>query len=94
MKTRNKQELIDSVEIEIGDIVSELINKYYGDFVETDRDYSRVLRSITRQVEIEVFKGKASPEEVLEYLRKIKSKKGIAKLVLSYMISNAIERSE
>jgi len=75
MKTQYKRKLIDGVESVIGDIVAELIDRYYGDKVESEFDYEKILYSIARQIKQEVFNNKATPEDVIEYLNKLRTKK-------------------
>jgi uncharacterized Rmd1/YagE family protein len=91
MKTQYRRKLIDTIESVVGDIVSELIDKYYSDRVETDYDYERILYSIARQVKQEVFNNKATLNDVIEYLEKLRSRRSVAKLVLSYFIARSIE---
>ncbi|MEM0000851.1 MAG: hypothetical protein QXH02_05130 [Desulfurococcaceae archaeon] len=91
MKTQYRRKLIDSIESVIGDLVSDIIGKYYGERVETDYDYERILYSIARQVKQEVFDNKAAFNDIIEYLSKLRAKRNLAKLVLSYMISRALE---
>jgi uncharacterized Rmd1/YagE family protein len=91
MKTKYRRKLIDTIESVVGDIVSELIDKYYSDRVETDYDYERILYSIARQVKQEVFNNKATLNDVIEYLEKLRSRRSVAKLVLSYFIARSIE---
>jgi uncharacterized Rmd1/YagE family protein len=91
MKTKYRRKLIDTIESVVGDIVSELIDKYYSDRVETDYEYERILYSIARQVKEEVFNNKATLNDVIEYLEKLRSRRSVAKLVLSYFIARSIE---
>jgi uncharacterized Rmd1/YagE family protein len=91
MKTKYRRKLIDTIESVVGDIVSELIDKYYSDRVETDYDYERILYSIARQVKQEIFNNKATLNDVIEYLEKLRSRRSVAKLVLSYFIARSIE---
>jgi uncharacterized Rmd1/YagE family protein len=91
MKTQYRRKLIDTIESVVGDIVSELIDKYYSDRVETDYDYERILYSIASQVKQEVFNNKATLNDVIEYLEKLRSRRSVAKLVLSYFIARSIE---
>jgi uncharacterized Rmd1/YagE family protein len=91
MKTQYRRKLIDTIESVVGDIVSELIDKYYGDRVETDYDYERILYSIAHQVKQEIFNNKATLNDVIEYLEKLRSRRSVAKLVLSYFIARSIE---
>ncbi|MEM0002126.1 MAG: hypothetical protein QXS24_02350 [Desulfurococcaceae archaeon] len=94
MRAQYRRKLIDIVENTIGDIVSELIDKYYGDSIESDYDYERILYSIAHQVKQEIFNNKATLNDVVDYLSKLRSKKSIAKLIVSYMISRALEEPE
>ncbi|MEM4717381.1 MAG: hypothetical protein QXE81_01300 [Desulfurococcaceae archaeon] len=94
MRAQYRRKLIDSVENTIGDIVNELIDKYYGDKVESEYDYEKILYNIAHIVKYEVFNNKATLDEVITYLSSIKSKKSIGKLVLSYMISRALEETD
>ncbi|MEM0004010.1 MAG: hypothetical protein QXE10_04800 [Desulfurococcaceae archaeon] len=94
MKAQYRRKLIDSIENTIGDIVNELIDKYYGDRIETEYDYEKILYSIAHQVKQEVFDNKAALNDVIEYLNKLRNKKSIAKLIISYMISRALEEPE
>jgi len=91
MKTKYRRKLIDTIESVVGDLVSELIDKYYSDRVETDYEYERILYSIARQVKQEVFNNKATLNDVIEYLEKLRSRRSVAKLVLSYFIARSIE---
>jgi uncharacterized Rmd1/YagE family protein len=91
MKTQYRRKLIDTIESVVGDIVSELIDKYYSDRVETDYDYERILYSIAHQVKQEIFNNKATLNDVIEYLEKLRSRRSVAKLVLSYFIARSIE---
>ncbi|MCC6053756.1 MAG: hypothetical protein LM589_00320 [Thermosphaera sp.] len=91
MKTKYRRKLIDTIESVVGDIVSELIDKYYSDRVETDYDYERILYSIAHQVKQEVFNNNATLNDVIEYLEKLRSRRSVAKLVLSYFIARSIE---
>jgi uncharacterized Rmd1/YagE family protein len=91
MKTKYRRKLIDTIESVVGDIVSELIDKYYSDRVETDYEYERILYSIARQVKQEVFNNKSTLNDVIEYLEKLRSRRSVAKLVLSYFIARSIE---
>lgn len=94
MKSQYRRKLLDAVESAIGDIVNDVIDKYYGDKVETDYDYERVLYAIARLVKQEVYGGKASLNDIVDYLMKLRSKKSFAKLVLSYLVARALEEGE
>lgn len=94
MKSQYRRKLIDAIDSVIGDIIDDIINKYYGDLVETDHDYEKILYAIARYVRQEVFGGKASLNDIVDYLTKLRSKKSLAKLVLSYLIAKALEESE
>lgn len=94
MKTQYRRKLIDSIENVIGDLVNDIIDKYYGERVETDYDYEKILYSIARQIKQEVFDNKAAFDDVIEYLSRLRTKRNFAKLVLSYMVSRALEEPE
>jgi len=93
MKAQYRRKLIDGVESVVGDIVNEIIDKYYSDKVETDVEYERILYSIARQIKQEVFANKATINDVINYLAKLRNKRSVAKLVLSYMIARALEEN-
>lgn len=93
MKTQYRRKLIDSVENVIGDLVYDIIDKYYGDRVESEYDYEKILYSIARYIKQEVFNNKATLNDIIEYLDRLKAKRNLARLVLSYMISRAVEES-
>ncbi|MEM4557301.1 MAG: hypothetical protein QW123_03310 [Desulfurococcaceae archaeon] len=94
MKSQYRRKMLDAVESVIGDIVSEIVDKYYGDKVETDYDYEKILYSIAKFIKQEVYGGNATLDDIVNYLTKLRSKKNFAKLVLSYLIAQSIEGGE
>lgn len=94
MRTQYRRKLIDSIENAIGDIVNELIDKYYGDKVESEYDYERILFTIANITRHEVFNSNADLEDVIRYLERLKSNKAVARLVISYLISRALDESD
>lgn len=78
----------------VGDIIEELIEKYYSDRVERYMDYEELLYMIGKEISNNVFKGRAIPEEIEAYLYKLREKKGYAKLILSYLIGKTLESME
>lgn len=94
MRAQYRRKLIDSVESVVGDLVNDIIDRYYGDRVESEYDYEKILYYIARHIKQEVFSNKASFDEVVEYLSKLRTKGSLAKLVLSYMISKALEEPD
>jgi len=94
MKTRYQRKLINSVENAVGDLVYDVIDKYYGDRIESEPDYEKILFSIARFIKQEVFNNKATFDDVIEYLNRLRSRRNLAKLVLSYVISRALDEQE
>lgn len=94
MRTQYKRKLIDSIESAVGDIINELIDRYYGEKVETDLDYEKLVYTIARYIKREVFNNRASLNEVIDYLTRLRTKKSLARLVLSYLIAMALEEPE
>ncbi|MEM4481950.1 MAG: hypothetical protein QXK88_05500 [Desulfurococcaceae archaeon] len=94
MRTQYKRKLIDSIESTVGDIINDLIDKYYGDRVETELEYERLIYSIARCIRREVFENNASLNEIIEYLNKLRTKKSSARFVLSYLIATALEEPD
>ena len=91
MKAQYKRKLIDSVDNAIGDIIEEISDKYYSDAVTSNFEYEKILYSIAHQIRKEVFNNNATIDDVINYLNNLRTKKSIARLVLSYMIARARE---
>lgn len=94
MKSQYRRKLIDTIDDLIGDIVDDIVNRYYSDLVESDYDYERVLYTIARYIKQEVFEDKASINDIIEYLSRLRTKKSLAKLVLSYLVAKALDERE
>lgn len=94
MKSYYKKKVVSAVDNVIGDIIDEILDKYYSDYVETKYEYERLLYKIVERVKQEVFNNNATPEDVIEYFKNLRSKKHQAKLVLSYLIAAALEELE
>lgn len=94
MKSQYRRKLVDTIDNLIGDIVDDIINRYYGDLVETDHDYERILYAIARYIKQEVFEDKATVNDIIEYLSRLRTKKSFARLILSYLVARALEERE
>jgi len=91
---RMDEEIVEVVDRTVGDIIDELIERYYGDKVDQYIEYEELLAKIADEIMSLVFKGRASPVELEAYLRKLREKKGYARLVLSYLIGKTLELRE
>ncbi|MGB9826980.1 MAG: hypothetical protein ACPLSM_00485 [Thermosphaera sp.] len=93
MSSDAEESVVDVVDEAIGDILEELLEKYYGDNLESEEDYDELVYNIVSSIRKEVFKGKADVAEIREFLYKLREKPQIAKLVLSYIIGNYFEKA-
>jgi oligoribonuclease NrnB/cAMP/cGMP phosphodiesterase (DHH superfamily) len=83
LSNNTEETVVDIIDEAIGDILEELLEKYYGDNLESEEDYDELIYNIVNSIKKEVFKGKADVAEI----------RHIAKLVLSYIIGNYFEKT-
>jgi len=94
LSSNNTEEtVVDIIDEAIGDILEELLEKYYGDNLESEEDYDELIYNIVNFIKKEVFKGKADVAEIRDFLYRFREKPHIAKLVLSYIIGNYFEKT-
>ncbi|ADV65331.1 hypothetical protein [Desulfurococcus mucosus] len=94
MPRRSSTEAAKIVEEVVGDIIDELVEKYYSDKVDEYVEYEELLAKIADEITRVVFKGKATVDDIEAYLYRLREKKGYAKLILSYLIGRALELRE
>ncbi|MEM0377869.1 MAG: hypothetical protein QXP68_02480 [Thermosphaera sp.] len=88
-----EESIVEMVDEVIGDILEELLERYYGDSLESEEDYEELLITIVNSVKKEVFKGRGDVSDIREFLLRLRDKPQIAKLILSYIIGNYLEKS-
>ncbi|WP_448577762.1 hypothetical protein [Thermosphaera sp.] len=93
MNSDAEETIVDVVDEVIGDILEELLEKYYGDNLESEEDYDELVYNIVNSIRREVFKGKADIADIRSFLYSLREKPHIAKLLLSYMIGNYLEKA-
>jgi len=94
MRSQYKRKLVDYIDNTVGDIIDDLVNKYYSDKVERYQDYEKLLYTIAREIKVEVLRGKGSINDIIAYLERLKTKRNIANLVLSYLIGKALNQED
>lgn len=94
MRSQYKRKLVDYIDSAVGDIIDDLVSKYYSDKVEGYKDYEKLLYTIAREIKVEVLRGKGSINDIVAYLEKLKSKRNVANLVLSYFIGKALSQED
>ncbi|MFZ8783375.1 MAG: hypothetical protein ACO2OR_05270 [Desulfurococcaceae archaeon] len=94
MRSQYKRKLADYVDSVVGDIVDELVNKYYSDKIEGYQDYEKLLYNIAREIKNEVLRGKGTINDIVVYLESLRSKRNVANLILSYLIGKILNKEE
>lgn len=94
MRSQYKRKLVDYIDSAVGDIIDDLVNKYYSDKVEGYKDYEKLLYTIAREIKAEVLRGKGSVNDIVAYLEKLRSKRNVANLILSYFIGKALSQED
>jgi len=94
MKSQYKRKLVDYIDSAVGDIVDEIVNKYYSDRIGGYQDYEKLLYAIAREIKREVLRGKGNTSDIINYLNNLRSKRNVASLILSYFISKILNREE
>lgn len=94
MRSQYKRKLVDYIDSAVGDIIDDLVNKYYSDKVEGYKDYEKLLYTIAREIKVEVLRGKGSVNDIVAYLEKLRSKRNVANLILSYFIGKALSQED
>ena len=85
--------LADLVEEHLGNIIEEIIDKYYGDRIDKELEYEEILRFITTEL-MGTDEEDYDETEFTKILRKLAHKRSIGKLVVSYLISKYIENRD
>ena len=88
------QKLMDITDNYVGELIEEVVERYYSVEVELSEEYGRLLKFISRELARGLFDHKPSPEEYEELLAKYKHPKYGSMLinVISYLISVYIRR--
>jgi hypothetical protein len=94
MRSQYKRKLVDYVDSVVGDIVDELVNKYYSDKIGGYQDYEKLLYNIAREIKNEVLRGKGTINDIVAYLESLRSKRNVANLILSYLIGKILNKEE
>jgi len=82
----------DLVDEHLGSIIEEVVDKYYSDFIDIELEYMDILIFIT----LELLNGVEEEDEkhFRQILKTLSRKRGIGKLVISYLVSRYIESRE
>ncbi|MEM1628425.1 MAG: hypothetical protein QXP02_01700 [Desulfurococcaceae archaeon] len=94
MAKQYRYRVVEYVDEIVGDIVDELISKYYSSKVDDDVTYEKILYTIAKEIKKEVFKNNATIDDIANYLIRLRERKSFAKLILSYLIAKALEDKE
>jgi len=80
---------VDLVEEYLGDLIEEVVYKYYSDKIDLELEYELLLSYIVQNLTDDEKYGDVN--NFRELLRKLGRRKGVAKLVISYLVSQYIE---
>jgi len=80
---------VDLVEEYLGDLIEEIVYKYYSDKIDLELEYELLLSYIVQNLTDDEKYGDV--DNFRELLRKLGRRKGVAKLVISYLVSQYIE---
>jgi len=87
--------LTDMAEEYLGDIIEELVEKYYSDKIDLAEEYPDLLEFITLRLVNESLNGDEDPDKFRKVIGRLSRRKSLAKAVISYLISEYItERDE
>jgi len=82
--------LMDLVEEHLGDLIEEVVEKYYSDYIDLEMEYENVLRYITQTLAGEHGEYE-DPDRFRDMLKKMVKRKNVGKLIISYLVSKYIE---
>ncbi|MCX8198809.1 MAG: hypothetical protein N3E36_02120 [Sulfolobales archaeon] len=90
------QRLMDITDDYVGELIEEVVERYYSVEIELSEEYGRLLKFISRELAKGLFDHKPSPEEYEELLAKYKHPKYESMLmnVISYLVSVYIRKQE
>lgn len=84
---------VDMTDELLGDIIEEVIEDYYEDKINIEDEYEDVLNYIVRRLVKKAGK-KNKGERYLKILERLRNKTPVAKLVISYLISEYIRERD
>ncbi|WP_440059860.1 hypothetical protein ACSU1N_01470 [Thermogladius sp. 4427co] len=84
---------LDMTDEMLGDIIEEVIEEYYEDKIDIEAEYEDILNYIVKRL-IKKTRGKSDAEKYLKILRNLRRRASIAKLVISYLVSQYIEERD
>lgn len=82
--------LIDLVDEYFGNLIEEIVMKYYKDSIDLEIEYENILLYIVDKL-TEGKEEYGDPVKFRELMRKLGHKRGVSKLLVSYLISKYIE---
>ena len=82
--------LTDVAEEYLGDMIEELVEKYYSDQIDLSEEYPDLLSFITLKLINKSLNGSEDVGRFRRVLAKLSRRKDIAKIVVSYLISEYI----
>jgi len=85
--------LMDMTDELLGDMIEEIIEEYYEDKVDIESEYEDILNFIVKRLARKAGK-KNRTEKYLKILEKLRKRSSVAKLILSYLISEYIEERD
>jgi len=83
--------LVDLAEQYLGDIIEEVVEKYYSDKIDLSERYVDILEYITEKIIDDSLKGDENPEKFKKIVRKLSARPYVAKMLISYLVSEYIE---
>ncbi len=77
----------------LGDIIEEVIEEYYEDKINIEDEYEDILNYIVRRL-VKKAGRKNKGEKYLKILERLRNKTPVAKLVISYLVSEYIRERD
>jgi len=83
-------DLLEAIEEKLGDVIEEVIDKYYSDKIDVELEFEDILSFIASELgseeELEYSDG------VIKEIKKLSRTRYVAELVVSYLLSKYIEQ--
>lgn len=86
--------LTDIAEEYLGDMIEELVERYYSDKIDLAEEYPELLGFITLKLVNKSLNGDEDPDKFRKVIGRLSRRKSLAKAVISYLISEYISERD